>query len=74
MKNAKTYWRLCCAAAVLLSALALTPFVIPAGEPGPMLGGIPRTLWTGFLVTVALVALTLVGSLVHPAMNTDEDA
>lgn len=74
MKNAKTYWRLCCAAAVLLSVLALSPLVIPPGEAGPMLAGIPRTLWMGFLVNVALVVLTLVGSFVHPAMNTEEDA
>ena len=47
MKN--LYWKLCCAAVILLSILCFTPLVIPAHEYRPLLWGLPRTLWAGML-------------------------
>ena len=67
MQNTKTlYWRLCCLKVVMLSALAFTPLVIPAGQYEPMLAGVPLTLWAGIGIAVALVALTWIGTRVHP--------
>ncbi len=67
MQNKKTlYWRLCCGAMVVLSVLTFTPLVIPAGRYEPMLAGVPLTLWAGIAIAVAMVALTLVGTYVHP--------
>ena len=67
MPSAKTlYWRLCCLAALVLSVLTFTPLVIPEGRHEPMLGGVPLTLWAGVGIAVGLVALTFVGTRVHP--------
>ena len=67
MQNKKNlYWRLCCGAMVVLSVLTFTPLVIPAGRYEPMLGGVPLTLWAGIFIAVAMVALTYVGTRVHP--------
>lgn len=74
MRNPAIYWKLCCAGAILLAVLTLTPLVIPAGVATPLLGGVPRTLWAGILIAIAFVVLTFIGSRVHPAMNTEEDA
>ena len=74
MRNSATYWKLCCAGAILLAVLTLTPLVIPQGEMAPLLGGVPRTLWAGILIAIAFVVLTFIGSRVHPAMHTEEDA
>lgn len=68
----KTYWRICMLAAVLLAALGLSPLVIPAGVFQPGLLGMPYSLWTGLLVTMALVFLTYIGSRVHPG-NPNEN-
>ncbi len=69
----KKYWKWCCLAAILLSIVAFTPLVIPAGVYKPMLFGIPYTLWTGFLVTVALVTITFIGTRVHPGLHDGEE-
>ena len=56
----------------LLCAVTFTPLVIPSGEYKPMLFGIPYTLWTGFIITVALVVVTYIGTRVHPGMKDEE--
>ncbi len=61
-----TAWRVCCAAVALLSVLTFTPLVMPLGVHRPMLLGIPYTLWTSILVTVALVALTYWATQLYP--------
>ena len=67
MQNTKIlYWRLCCVAMVVLSVLTFTPLVIPAGRYEPMLAGVPLTLWAGIAIAVAMVALTYIGTRVHP--------
>lgn len=65
------YWRLCCAGMILLSVLAFTPLFIPPGKFQPSLGSVPYTMWSGFLLTVALVFLTYLGTRVHPGKQTD---
>jgi hypothetical protein len=71
MKDKKyQYRRILRILAVGLCLLTFTPFVIPKGVYTPELFGIPYSLWTSFLITVALVFLTYLGTKVH---NTDEE-
>jgi len=65
-------WKLCRLAALLLSALAFTPLVIPAGRYEPMLAGVPLTLWAGITVAFGLVLLTGIGARVHPGNKGPE--
>lgn len=48
--------------AIGLCVMVFTPLVIPAGVYHPKLLGIPYSLWTSFLITVALVVLTYLGT------------
>lgn len=66
----RMYWRMLRTAAIILCLLVFTPLVIPAGVHKPELLGIPFSLWTSFLITVALVFLTYLGTKVH---RTDEE-
>jgi hypothetical protein len=68
----KRYWKWCCIAAMVLSLISFTPVIIPSGIYRPMLFGIPYTLWTGFIITVALVTVTFIGTRVHPGMKDEE--
>jgi len=68
-KKAKT-WRLLRTLAIALTLLAFTPVVIPQGKYRPELFGVPYSLWTTFLITIALVILTYFGTKVH---RTDEE-
>ena len=54
----RTYWTICWISAVALSIVALSPLVLPAGEAGPFLAGMPRALWAGILVSIGFVLLT----------------
>ncbi len=65
-------WRACCAAMVLVAIVSFTPIVIPPGQHEPTLAGLPRTLWTGLLVSVTIILLVLVGAYVHPDRDHDE--
>jgi hypothetical protein len=67
------YWRVCTALVVLLILLTFTPLIIPAGVYKPMVLGIPYTLWACFLITVALVVITYIGSKVHPGLDEEEE-
>ena len=73
MKKKKTIWRICVILVPLLIILAYTPWMIPQGVYKPMVLGIPYTLWTSFLITVVLVALTYIGARVHPGSDEEED-
>lgn len=66
MTRKRTAWWVCCAAIFLLSVLTFTPLVMPLGEHEPMLLGVPYTLWTSILVTIALVALTYWATQLYP--------
>jgi uncharacterized membrane protein len=73
MKKNKKYWILCTVLVLVLMVLAYTPLMIPHGIYKPMILGIPYTLWTSFLITVILVALTYIGSKVHPGSDEEEE-
>ncbi len=72
MKRDPRYWRICVILVVLLIILAYTPLMLPNGIYKPMLLGLPYTLWTSILITMALVVLTYIGSKVHPGSDEEE--
>jgi uncharacterized membrane protein YqaE (UPF0057 family) len=72
MKRRKTYWRICVILVITLTVLGYTPVIIPSGVYKPTLLGIPYSLWTSCLITVALVVLTYIGSKVHPGNDHKE--
>lgn len=69
----KAYYA-CFAAAALLSALALSPLVIPTGVAEPWVLGMPRTLWAGILITGALVFLTFLAGRFAPTDLDEPEA
>lgn len=69
IKNRKR-WRVLSALAIVLCIISFTPLVIPQGVSKPELLGIPYSLWTSYLITIALVMLTFLGTRVH---RTDEE-
>lgn len=72
MKDKKRkYWRILRTLAIILCLLVFTPFVIPKGIFEPELFGVPFSLWTSFLITIALVFLTYLGTKVH--RDTEEE-
>jgi hypothetical protein len=72
MKDKKQkYWRILRTLAIILCIITFTPIVIPKGVYRPELFGIPYSLWTSFLITVALVVLTYFGTKVH--RNDEEE-
>jgi len=64
-------WRLCCAAAIALSILSFTPLVMPVDEIEPMLFGVPRTLWMGFLIAIVFEAVVILAGFVHPRRGVE---
>ena len=72
MKRDKRYWIICVILVVGLIILAYTPLMLPNGVYKPTILGIPYSLWTSFLITVALVVLTYIGSKVHPGSDEGE--
>ena len=72
MKNHPLLWKLCIVSIIAVAILSFTPLVIPQGIYKPMLGGVPYTLWMSILVTMVLVAITYLGTKVHPG-NKNED-
>lgn len=60
-------------AALLLCAASVSPWGAPTGTFQPEIYGIPYTLWMGFVITVALVALTYVATRVYPPNQSDGD-
>jgi len=73
IKRKTKYWRFCVYIVLLLIVITYTPLVIPRGVYKPMVLGIPFSLWTSFLITLILVALTYLGSRVHPGNDDEED-
>ena len=73
MKRNKKYWTICVILVVVLIVIGYTPIMIPKGVYKPMILGIPYSLWLSFLITVALVTLTYIGSKVHPGADEEEE-
>jgi hypothetical protein len=73
MKKKIRYWKICIILVIMLIVLGYTPLMIPHGIYKPMILGIPYTLWSSFLVTLLLVALTYIGSKVHPGSDEGEE-
>ncbi len=71
-KRKLNYWRICTLLVIILIIITYTPLIIPSGVYKPMILGIPYSLWTGFLITVALVVLTYIGSRVHQESDNEE--
>lgn len=68
----RKYWRILQVIAILLCAIVFTPVIIPKGVYKPELFGIPYSLWTSYLITVALVFITYLGTKVHPGADEEE--
>ncbi|MGI9235043.1 MAG: hypothetical protein ACR2RD_15530 [Woeseiaceae bacterium] len=66
-------WKWCCGIVIALSAFAFSPVVLPPGQHTPELFGLPRSLWIGILIAFGLVAMTLIGGIVHPANDSEKD-
>jgi hypothetical protein len=67
--NSSQLWTLCRIAVFSVVILIFSPLVIPAHVSKPFFLGMPYTLWTGLLVSFILLALTILGSWVHPGRN-----
>ncbi len=65
------YWRLCVTAVIVIIAVTFSPLVIAPGKINPSVLGLPFTLWTTILTTIALVVLTYLGGRVSP--NDEEE-
>ena len=72
MKRNKRYWIICVILVAGLIILAYTPLMLPNGVYKPTILGIPYSLWTSVLITIALVVLTYIGSKVHPGSDEGE--
>jgi len=73
-KNVKVSWYIVVAIVILLTVITFTPVVTPEGQYQPELIGIPYTLWTGILVAIAIVGLTLYGSTICPGSKKWEES
>lgn len=73
MLRKSVLWNLCCGIVIALSALAFSPIVLTYGQHTPELYGVPRTLWIGILLAFGLVAITLIGGIVHPTNDSEYD-
>lgn len=70
----RALWRVCYVSVILVSAVAFSPLVIPSGVSEPALLGMPRTLWTGIVITGLLVLLTYAATHVYPPEIDPENA
>jgi len=69
--NKPQLWNLCRIAVAVVTVIIFTPLVIPSGQSEPFLFGMPYTMWMGLVVTFILLALTVLGSFVHPGRDQD---
>jgi len=72
MKYNKLLWQLCVAAVILIIVVTFSPLIIAPGKIDPSVLGMPFTLWTSIITTIALVVLTYLGGRVSP--NDEEES
>jgi len=65
-------WYLCILAALVLVVMTFTPLVTPAHKYKPELFGLPYTLWTGMLVSILLVMVTIASAFTHPGSKRND--
>lgn len=58
----KILWNTCLILFVILSVITFTPLIIAQGTTSPWLFGMPRTLWAGIFISIALFIITLVAA------------
>ena len=68
----KMYWRICVTAVVVIIVITFSPLIIAPGKINPSVFGLPFTLWTSILTTIALVVFTYLGGRVSP--NDEEES
>ena len=56
---------------ILIVAITFSPLIIKPDKVNPSVLGLPFTLWTSILTTIALVVLTYLGGRVSP--NDEEE-
>lgn len=67
--NRPMLWTLCRLSVLIIVILIFTPLVVPAHTSDPFFLGMPYSLWMGLLVSFLLLALTVIGSWVHPGRD-----
>lgn len=72
MKYNKRLWKICVTSVILIIAITFSPLIISPGKINPSVFGLPFTLWTSILTTIALVVFTYISGLVSP--NDEEDS
>ena len=72
MKYNKRLWRIYVIAVILIITVTFSPLIIAPGKIDPSVLGMPFTLWTTILTTIALVVLTYLGGRVSP--NDEEES
>ena len=55
---------------ITISAITFTPIIIPSGVSDPWLFSMPRTLWSGILISILLAILTLIAAF---TLKTDDE-
>lgn len=68
----RTCWWIVLGCACLLVVLTFTPVVTPIGSHEPVVAGMPYTLWTGLLVAIGFVVLTLAATYCYPFHSEQE--
>lgn len=72
MKYNKRLWKIYVVIVILIIVVTFSPLIIAPGKINPSVWGIPFTLWTSILATIALVVLTYLGGRVSP--NDEEES
>lgn len=70
-KVEKRLWHITIIIAVVLVVATFTPLVTPAGKHTPGFLGLPYTIWTGIIISLGLVILTLVAAVLHGDSKED---
>ena len=72
MNRKKQIWRVCVATVILIIIITFSPLITGHGKIHPFLFGLPYTLWTGIILAIILVLITLIAGNVLPNEEEDE--